>query len=224
MRVVQVRSAARCAVCHDALEGPAVRCVACDAQGHAECWADLGRCSTLGCASSTEFRTRTTRSARWWRRLIPLVLGSTVGAVALKDPPPPPRSLVSLLPEAVGFVSVLGWIVAVALANLGGQCGYDRAHRVAADMKAIGDALDLFRVDCGYYPESLDALWNRPANARKWGPQPYLKEYPPTDPWGNLYLYRPAEGGLELISRGADGRLGGADENQDLSSRTINER
>ena len=58
----------------------------------------------------------------------------------------------------------------------------------------LGDAIDLFKVDNGFYPQQLSDLWERPANAKNWGPEAYLKEYPPTDPWGNEYMYERGSG------------------------------
>lgn len=127
------------------------------------------------------------------------------------------------LVELMVVVAIIGLLAAVVTVNVMGQGHKARVQRVAADMKAIGDALDLFKVDCGYYPQQLQDLWERPANARKWGPEPYLKEYPPKDPWGNEYTYNYQSGSrFEIISYGADGAPGGQDETSDLSSRTIN--
>jgi general secretion pathway protein G len=203
MRVVQVRSAVRCAVCHDDLGGRAVACPGCGARGHVDCWIDLGRCPSLGCAvqaSLSSSKTEGPEPARPYRGPFPLV-------------------------ELLVGVSIVGLLAAVVVVNVMGQGHGPRVQRPAADMKAIGDALDLFRVDCGYYPASLDELWVRPTNARKWGPEPYLKEYPPKDPWGNEYQYRlVGRDRFEIVSFGADGEPGGQDECTDLSSRTINDQ
>ena len=204
MRIVTTRGAARCAVCHDDLDLLAVACAGCASVGHVECWAELGRCSTLGCA----------RGGPGPRRRAIVV-------------PPPPKAVpwsfpVGLL-ELLGVTVVLGLVAAVVTVNVMGRGHGPRVQRPAADMKAIGDALDLYRVDCGHYPDRLDALWIRPPGATGWGPEPYLKEYPPKDPWGNEYVYRyEGEGRFEIVSYGADGEPGGQDETADLSSRTIN--
>lgn len=85
------------------------------------------------------------------------------------------------------------------------------------------EALELYEVDCGHYPDRLEALWGRPAGALTWGPVQYLEEHPPKDPWGNEYQYFPPVDGrpFVLVSLGADGAPGGTDECFDLSSRTI---
>jgi general secretion pathway protein G len=204
MRVLGVRSATRCAVCHDGLDGGRlVGCVACGAQGHADCWAALGRCSSLGCAA------------------IPPVVARPAAPKRL----PVTRARVSVL-SIVGVLGVVGLVAAVVVVNLSDRSGCGPRCRVPKDMKYISDALDLYRVDCGEYPDRLDALWERPAGWRgKYPYIPYLKEYPPKDPWGNPYVYR-YEGGrrFEILSLGADGRPGCSCMDCDLSSRTINDR
>jgi general secretion pathway protein G len=94
--------------------------------------------------------------------------------------------------------------------------------RVAADMQQLSRAIDLFKLDTGRWPQQLNELWERPANEPRWGPEPYLSDYPPLDPWGQEYVYDYAGGrDFELISYGADQAPGGVDQDSDLSSRTL---
>lgn len=115
----------------------------------------------------------------------------------------------------------LAWVTA---APTMGQSHAARVERTRADMRSIGNALDLYQVDCGRYPDSFTSLWLRPAAASRWK-GPYLKEYPPKDPWGNDYQYvRDADGSYEVSSHGADGARGCACPDADLSSRTTDDR
>lgn len=128
------------------------------------------------------------------------------------------------LVELMVVVAIIGLLAAVVTVNVMGQSHTARVERVRADMRAIGDACDLFKIACGTYPQQLQDLWERPSsnNARKWA-GPYLKEYPPKDPWGNDYIYNFSGGGqYEIICYGADGGPGGVEEGTDLSSKTIN--
>ncbi|MCW8139807.1 MAG: hypothetical protein KIT58_12990 [Planctomycetota bacterium] len=51
----------RCAFCHD--ERPEVECVACHTWLHRACWAQVERCPTLGCSTTTPPRS-------WWREVL----------------------------------------------------------------------------------------------------------------------------------------------------------
>ncbi len=211
MRIVTVRPARRCAVCHGAfdVELSAATCLDCQVRAHVGCFVELARCPMLGCGPSAPVARR----------------GPATAAFVERAEPPEPgvaRTCLGLL-VALGILWFMAQFVFVARMGQGHQA---RVQRVAADMKAIGDALDLFKVDCGHYPARLEALWERPADApRRWGPEPYLKEYPPKDPWGNEYVYVPPLGDrrFELFSFGADGCPGGVEETQDLSSGTVND-
>ena len=64
----------------------------------------------------------------------------------------------------------------------------------------------------------LNALLVAPQGSTKWH-GPYLQKAIPSDPWDHPYLYRiPGEKTeYDLISYGADGKLGGVDENADIA-------
>ncbi len=127
------------------------------------------------------------------------------------------------LVELMVVIAIIGLLAAVVTVNVIGQMDEARKTKVAADMQAIEDGLKLFKVNMGYYPQQLNALWERPANAGNRWKGPYLEEYPPRDPWGNEYMYNYVSGSdFEIISYGADGAPGGSDEATDLSSKTIN--
>ena len=127
------------------------------------------------------------------------------------------------LVELMVVVAIIGMLAAVVTVNVMGQSHKASVGRVKADMATIKQAMNMFKTDCGRYPQQLNELWERPANANRWGPEPYLDEYPPKDAWGNDYVYNYGSGrDFEIISYGADGAPGGTEENADLSSKTIN--
>jgi general secretion pathway protein G len=102
------------------------------------------------------------------------------------------------------------------------QIGKSEVKTARAQIDAFEKALDQYRLDIGHYPsteQGLDALFVRPENETKWQ-GPYLKKKPPADPWGNKYLYKsPGEHGeFDLLSFGRDGKLGGSDEDADITS------
>jgi len=128
------------------------------------------------------------------------------------------------LVELMVVVAIIGMLAAAVTVSVMGQSYDARVTRVKSDMDSIKKALKLYKLAVGRYPRELSGLWEQPSEARKWK-GPYLEEYPPLDPWGNEYQYSYRGGNdFEIISYGADGGSGGADEDEDLSSKTINER
>jgi general secretion pathway protein G len=91
-----------------------------------------------------------------------------------------------------------------------------------AQIELLGTALDTFRLDVGRYPstqEGLEALRTKPGGLERWD-GPYLKKDLPLDPWGKAYAYKsPGEhGAFDIVSYGADGALGGEEDNRDITS------
>lgn len=128
------------------------------------------------------------------------------------------------LVELMVVVAIIGLLAAVVTVNVMGQAGEAKKERVKADMKNIGTALDLYKLACGSYPDSIEGLWEAPGgnHARKWkGPYLSPDQVPPMDPWGNKYDYTKTGSSYEIKSMGADGAGGGTDEDTDLSSKTI---
>jgi general secretion pathway protein G len=102
------------------------------------------------------------------------------------------------------------------------QIGKSESKTAAAQIDALGKALDQYRLDTGRYPsneQGLNALWTKPADENRWW-GPYLRKAPPQDPWGRNYQYRhPGQHGeYDLFSLGKDGREGGDGENADVSN------
>lgn len=102
------------------------------------------------------------------------------------------------------------------------QIGKSEVKTARAQIEALEQALDQYRLDAGHYPtteQGLAALMTKPGNEQKWG-GPYLKKNVPQDPWGRPYLYKsPGEHGeYDLYSLGKDGQPGGTDEAADITS------
>ena len=124
--------------------------------------------------------------------------------------------------ELLVVLVILGLLVGYVAPRFFGQVGKSEVKVAKAQIKALEDALDQYRLDVGSYPTSeqgLVALNTQPTGEARWQ-GPYLKKAVPNDPWGNPYLYRvPGEHGeLDLTSLGKDGQPGGAGEAADINN------
>ncbi|QDC44700.1 type II secretion system major pseudopilin GspG [Methylophilus medardicus] len=102
------------------------------------------------------------------------------------------------------------------------QIGKSEVKTAKAQIAALEQALDQYRLDVGHYPateQGLQALMTNPDNNTHWS-GPYLKKAVPNDPWGKTYQYRmPGQHGeYDLFSLGKDGQVGGSDEAQDITN------
>lgn len=116
------------------------------------------------------------------------------------------------LVELMLVVIIIGILVAMVAPRLAGRSEQAKAAAAKADIEAnIASALDLYEIDNGIYPEKLEDLLVKPANAPNWR-GPYLKKKP-VDPWGNPYVYKypGTHGDYDLMSYGRSGVEGGTD-------------
>ena len=116
------------------------------------------------------------------------------------------------LVEILVVVVILGMLAAIIIPNVIGQTDEARRTLAATQIKEIENALDIYRLQNGFYPtteQGLEALVTKPTT----NPQPkkyieggYIKRVP-MDPWGNPFIYRsPGDKGLiDIISCGPDG-------------------
>ena len=116
--------------------------------------------------------------------------------------------------EIMVVVVIIGLLATLIVPNVIGQGDAARVTAAQIDIRAIGNALDLYRLNNSHYPsteQGLEALVNKPAGfpePRSWGPEPYLKKLP-TDPWGTEFIYIKDGFRYDLYSFGADGQEGG---------------
>jgi general secretion pathway protein G len=113
--------------------------------------------------------------------------------------------------ELMLVVIIIGVLVSMVVPRLAGRSEEARISAARADINAnISTALDLYELDNGKYPDSLDVLTVKTAA----GKGPYLKKRP-QDPWGNAYGYKsPGEHSpdYDLYSFGPDAKEGGDDD------------
>ncbi len=127
--------------------------------------------------------------------------------------------------EILVVVTILGILVGIVVPRILDRPEEARRTRAAADIRGIGEALGMFRLDNGFYPsteQGLRALVEKPQTGRiptRYPDNGYLRRIP-LDPWGNPYVY--LSPGLhdeyDLLSYGADGEPGGEGNNAEIRS------
>ena len=123
--------------------------------------------------------------------------------------------------ELLVVMVIIGLLVSYVGPRYFNQLSQSEVKVAKAQINGFRKALDVYRLDNGTYPDQqagLNALLVAPQGSTKWH-GPYLQKAIPSDPWDHPYLYRiPGEKTeYDLISYGADGKLGGVDENADIA-------
>ncbi len=128
--------------------------------------------------------------------------------------------------EIMVVVVILGILAAIVVPRLLSRPDEAKVTKAKVDMKSIEEALGLFKLDNGFYPDTdqgLKALVDKPTTGRipaKYSVDGYLKKTP-VDPWGSDYIYLSPglhDHNFDLISYGADGEPGGEGFDADINS------
>lgn len=124
--------------------------------------------------------------------------------------------------ELLVVLVIIGLLVGYVAPRYFSQVGKSEVKVARAQIKALEDALDQYRLDVGRYPapdQGLAALVTQPAGEARWQ-GPYLRKALPNDPWGHPYQYKsPGEHGeVDIYSLGKDGQAGGEKEAADVGN------
>lgn len=93
--------------------------------------------------------------------------------------------------EVMVVVVILGILAAMIVPKIMGKPDEARRATSKSDIRAIEQALEMYRLQNFTYPDTdqgLEALVNKPEGAKNWQKGGYLKRVP-KDPWGNEYKY-----------------------------------
>ncbi len=130
--------------------------------------------------------------------------------------------------EMMVVVIILGILAGIIIPKIMGRPEEARRTKAAVQIKNLEAALDLFKLDNGFYPSTEQGLYalvkkpevgRIPPHYREGG---YISKIP-KDPWGNPYVYLcpGTHGEYDIISYGADGKPGGKGNDADITSWNI---
>jgi general secretion pathway protein G len=120
------------------------------------------------------------------------------------------------LTEVMVSILIIGLLSTIVLVNVLPSRDTALVEKARTDVRALEQALELYRLDMLAYPsteDGLQALVSAPAGharADRYREGGYIRRLP-EDPWGNPYQYvMPGANGLiDVYSLGADGRPDG---------------
>ena len=125
--------------------------------------------------------------------------------------------------EIMVVVVILGILAALVVPQIIKRPDEARVVKAKQDVLAIQNALDLYKLDNGFYPsneQGLQALVVKPTSnpiPNDW--KTYLKSLP-KDPWGREYLYlNPGQHSeIDIFTYGASGEAGGQEINAEIGN------
>ena len=117
--------------------------------------------------------------------------------------------------EILVVMAIIAMLAVMVAPNLFNQQAGAMRDVALTEISTLEAALDIYRLDVGEYPDSLDGLMEDDTDRASWN-GPYLRRAVPTDPWDNEYVYESSGREFTLISYGADGMSGGEDDDADI--------
>ena len=117
--------------------------------------------------------------------------------------------------EILVVMAIISMLAIMVAPNLFRQQAGAMRDVARTEISTLEAALDIYRLDVGKYPDSLDGLMTNDSGRASWN-GPYLRRSVPLDPWDNDYIYDASGRDFTLISYGADGERGGEDDDADI--------
>ena len=117
--------------------------------------------------------------------------------------------------EILVVMAIIAMLAVMVAPNLFNQQAGAMRDVARTEISTLEAALDIYRLDVGEYPDTLDGLMEDDTDRASWN-GPYLRRAVPTDPWDNEYVYEGNGREFTLLSYGADGMSGGEDDDADI--------
>ena len=117
--------------------------------------------------------------------------------------------------EILVVMAIIAMLAVMVAPNLFNQQAGAMRDVARTEISTLEAALDIYRLDVGEYPDTLDGLMEDDTDRASWN-GPYLRRAVPTDPWDNEYVYEGNGREFTLLSYGADGMSGGEEDDADI--------
>ena len=115
--------------------------------------------------------------------------------------------------ELLLVLTILAILAAIVVPKLSGIGEGAKVKAAKAQLSTFATALDLFEVENGHYPKSLNDLNVQPRDTPNW--HQYMESIP-LDQWQHPYVYtfpgKHRPNSYDLMSMGPDGKVGGDDD------------
>ena len=112
--------------------------------------------------------------------------------------------------EVLLVVTILGILAAIVVAKYAGRGEDARIAATRASIAVIAGAIDVYEVDTGRYPPSLQSLVSDDG-APNWHGE-YIRNGLPVDAWGTAFQYALVGKSFKITSAGPDKNFGSADD------------
>jgi general secretion pathway protein G len=127
--------------------------------------------------------------------------------------------------EMMVVIIILGILATIIFTRVSDRPEQARRTKAQVEIRQLGTALELFKLDNGFYPtteQGLEALVSKPATGKipmSYPESGYIEKIP-KDPWGNPYVYQcpGSHQEYDITSYGPDGQEGGEGKNADIQS------
>ena len=115
--------------------------------------------------------------------------------------------------ELLLVLTILAILAAIVVPKFAGVGEGAKIKATKTQLSTFATALDMFEVDNGHYPKSLNDLKVQPRDAQSW--RQYMEDIP-LDQWQHPFVYtfpgKHRPNSYDLVSMGPDGKLGTDDD------------
>ena len=114
--------------------------------------------------------------------------------------------------EIMLVLVILAAVAGIAVFSLGGAQEAAFKRTASAQINSLKSQLDMYKLNVGSYPPTLEALYERPSDVDESRWSQVSRDPVKPDPWNRPFEYKVQGDKFELRSLGPDGQSGTADD------------